>query len=373
MSYLFNIFDFIMPFCRIYFQNRYPRYLAFVLVLLFASQNSWAFQDTILFDSYGDIKEPYLLQNKQDLLILGTGDPGSNGIKTFNNNEFLFKLINCENVEFRGMKMGYGIKNQGKASIILEECKNIRFKDCRFEPYSEYAIIIDEKSADVSVEASYFNGSHQAAIKTEIYTLDIRGCEFGENNVTGSNRGDIEEEFNHKEGTTVVRHNSFDRKYYQKHIQAMKGFVEVKESTSYRFNSWKIVKKIDLGTGDVGKLTAYYEGENNKILDLIEFETSKKSGYVGGKIYIYNNRPIMCQVRSAQYDFVNYWFVYGNLLDGETIQGKKAQPVHLDVTKGQHATEDEWYRIKDVWMNLIKAPEEKFEFDTPLKMMTKLN
>ncbi len=333
---------------------------------------SQAFQDTIIFSTYGDIKEPLIFEGKKDVLILGKGEPKTNGIKTFNNNPFLIKIKDSENIEIRGIKIGYGIKNQGESSMIVENSKNISILDCFFTPYSEYGITIDEKSSALSIKGTGFEGSHHAAIKTGTSDLEIWDSDFGDNNVTGSILPDIDEGFDHKKGLPIVRRNGFKENNYQKHIDAMKGFVEVKESTAYRFNCFKIVKKIELGTGDMGKLTAYYEGENNKVLDLLEFETSKKSGYLGGKIYVFQDRPVMCQTRTAQYDFSNFWFVYGNLFDAERVQGKK-NPVStpLDLGKGRNDTEEEWYKIMKLWLELIKKPEEKFSFDTPLNMMTK--
>ena len=151
----------------------------------------------------------------------------------------------------------------------------------------------------------------------------------------------------------------------------MKEFAEVKESTAYRFNCFKIVKKIELGTGNEAKLTAYYEGENNKVLDLLEFSTSKRSGYKGGKIYIYNGRPVMCQTRSGKYDFENFWFVYGNFIEKETMMGKEelTKPIETN-SKESRNIEDSWYRIMEHWISLIEHEDESFSFDTPLGIMS---
>jgi Right handed beta helix region len=377
LSYFCSKIFIIMPFRQL-FRNNYSRVLKgafsvyfFLMFLgLGSSSYSMVFQDTIRVLEYGEIPKPIIIEGKKDILILGMGFSTSSGYKTFNNHDYLIRIINSENVTIRNLILGFGIKNIGKATIKIESSKNITIEECAFKPYSEFAVLIDKPCRDIHILKSSFEGSHNSAIQTSTANVEIIDNSFKNNNALGSIRGDIEENYDYKLALAQIRSNHFDQKSYKSHKDAMQDFVALKESTSYRFNSFKIVKKIELGTGESGKLTAYFEGENNKILDLLGFSTGKRSGYLGGKIYLYQKRPVMCQVRSGQREFENFWFVYGNLIEGEKIQGKDHFRTPIDFGNDAKKIEEEWYSIKDLWLDLIEREEEKFSFETPLGILS---
>lgn len=309
-----------------------------------------------LIEGKRQIKEEITLKEKENLTLLGSEMAE---ILSFNNIPYILKIENCKNIKIDNLKFRYGVKNVGEAIIVISNSENVEITNSDVGSYGKFAILIDKNSKGININNSYIHDCQHSGIKTESSDLKIMDNRFKSNSELGKHRPDLEIEV--EEGFPLVRHNDFTVSEYPKHKNTVDQLVENKNSISYNFDCFKIVKKYETDKGEVGKLTAFFEGENNKILDKIELIYKGPKGNITASTYFLNDNLVYTkyEFKKGKID-INY-MVFGDFLD-HLEQSNSKSAAHVAGDKDSNKKEyDKWLLAIESWKKYLFHEVEEFE------------
>ncbi|MEQ8561623.1 MAG: right-handed parallel beta-helix repeat-containing protein [Cytophagales bacterium] len=232
---------------------------------------------------------------------------------TFNNIPHIIKLKDCHEITISNIRMRVGVKNVGGPIIVIENCTNILLDNLDLGEFGINALEIDELSKGIKLYNSRIKSCHDSGIKTSTASVDIRNNSFSSNSQIGRSKPDLD--VSEMEGYPLVRYNSYRVSDYVKHKRTVDEFVQSRNTISYNFDCFKIVKKFEMADGSSGKLSAFYEGENNKILDKMELDYKGPKGQITASTYFLHENLVYTtyEIKKGKVE-INY-FVYGDFLE----------------------------------------------------------
>ncbi len=277
---------------------------------------------------------------------------------TFNNIPHILKLKDCHEISISNIRMRVGVKNVGGPIIVIENCSNILLDNLDLGEYGTHALEIDEQSTGIKLYNSKISSCHESGIKTFCPSLEIRNNSFYSNSQIGRSKPDID--VAELEVYPLVRYNSYRVSDYVKHKRTVDEFVQSRNTISYNFDCFKIVKKFELADGSSGKLSAFYEGENNKILDKMELDYKGPKGQITATAYFLHENMVYTtyEIKKGKVE-INY-LVYGDFLEHLEKADSKAS-AHVSGTPDSNKKQyNQWLDAIDSWLNFINDEAEEF-------------
>jgi hypothetical protein len=302
------------------------------------------------------LKEEITLKDKEGITILGSDQAE---LLSFNNIPHILKIENCKNIKLDNIRLRYGVKNVGEAIIIISNSENIEITNCNLGQFGKYAITIDKNSKSISINNSQIHDCQHSGIKSLSANVEILNNSFKSNSELGKHRPDLEIET--ENSYPLVRYNNFTVSEYPKHKTTADQLVENKNSISYNFDCFKIVKKYETDKGEEGKVIAFFEGENNKILDKIELQYKGPKGTITASAYFLNDNIVYTSYEVKKGKIGINYMVYGDFLDHlEQADSKSAAHVAGDEDANKKEF-DNWLKAIDSWKAYLFAEAEEFE------------
>lgn len=301
------------------------------------------------------VKEAITISDKKDIVLSGTANAQ---IVTFNSEPHILKFENCENVKIENITIRFGIEGVGGPIIILKNSKNITFENLDLGGFGQKALDMDASTSGVKLLNSKIHDCQEMGLRTLSADLEISGCSFSSNSKIGRHKPDMEIQC--EEGYPLVRFNEYRVSEYIRHKTTIDQFVESRNSIGYNFDCFKIVKKYETGGAD-GKVTAFYEGENNKILDKLELEYKGPKGQVTATAYYLHGNLVFTryEVKKGKID-LNY-LVYGDFLEHlEQADSKAAAHVSGNPSSNRKQFEA-WLKALESWKSYLFDEAEEWE------------
>ncbi len=276
---------------------------------------------------------------------------------TFNNIPHIIKLVDCHEVSLSNIRMRVGVKNVGGPIIVLENCTNILLDKLNLGEYGTNAILIDSLCKGIKIFNSNVNDCHESGIKTYSPSVEIRNCSFSSNSQIGRIKPDLEVVMD--EHHPLVRYNSYRKSDYLRHKRTVDEYVESRNSIGYNFDCFKIVKKYERADGSSGKLTAFYEGENNKILDKMELEYKGPKGQITATVYYLHGNLVYTNYEIKKGKIGINYLVYGDFLD-HLEKGDSKSAAHVSGTPESNKKQfNQWLDAIESWHKFIEDDAEE--------------
>jgi hypothetical protein len=302
------------------------------------------------------VKEAITISGKKDITLTGSRNAE---IVTFNSEPHVLRFENCENVKVENMKIRFGIEGVGGPVIVLKNTKNITLDNLDLGGFGEMVLDIDAESSSIKVLNSKIHDCQEMGLRTKSADLEIRECTFYSNSKIGRHKPDMEIQC--EEAYPLIRFNEYRVSEYIKHKTTVDQFVESRNTIGYNFDCFKIVKKYETAKGEEGKVTAFYEGENNKILDKLELEYKGPKGQVTATAYYLHGNLVFTsyEVRKGKID-LNY-LVYGDFLEHlKQADSKSAAHVSGDPSSNREQYKA-WLKTLDAWKAYLFDEAEEWE------------
>lgn len=310
---------------------------------------------SIEIDGQITVNEEINLEGLKDVKIIGKNKAE---LSTFNTIPHVLKIENCENIIISDLKMRIGVENIGDAVLEIKNSKNIKIDNCEIGNYGKWAIQIDSMSRDIKINDSYIHHCKESGIQSMSPNLEITNCNFKSNSKIGRIKPDLNFEF--KNDYPLVRFNEYQVAEYLKHKTNVDEFVQTRNTISYNFDCFKIVKKFERADKSEGKLTAYFEGENNKILDKMEMEYKGPKGQITATAYFLHGNIVFLnyEIRKGKID--QMYLVYGDFLEALQKADNKAAAHVSGTSESNRDRFLSWLKTIDSWKDYAFNESEEF-------------
>lgn len=301
------------------------------------------------------ISEAITISDVKNVQIIGSSTAELN---TFNNIPHILKFKNCKDISIKDIKMRYGVKNMGGPILILENCHNVLLDGLKLGNFGNNAIQIDTSSTAIKIYNSEIINCHESGMKIQTPKVELRNNTFSNNSAIGRFKPDLD--IDTEDAYPIVRYNSYRVSDYLKHKTTVDEYVESRNSISYNFDCFKIVKKYELTDGSEGKITAFYEGENNKILDKMQSEYKGPKGQITATVYFLHGNAVYTryEIKKGKVD-INY-LVYGDFLDYLEASNAKSAAHVAGTPESNKIQYDKWLNVMESWKMYINDTVEEF-------------